>query len=61
VSLEVAVQLRRDRVARRVIFLAADGELPVVDGVDAILARSFDLRELADTIEMLLALESNVG
>lgn len=61
VDLEVAVQLRRDRVARRVIFLAAEGELPVVDGVDAILARSFDLRELADTIEMLLAVESNVG
>ena len=38
-----------------------DTFLPVVDGVDAILARSFDLRELADTIEMLLAVESNVG
>lgn len=61
IDLDVAVQLRRDRVARRVIYLAPEGELPVVDGVDAILARSFDLRELADTIEMLLAVESNVG
>ena len=31
IDLDVAVQLRRDRVARRVIYLAPEGELPVVE------------------------------
>ena len=61
VSADAAVRLRRLGRARRVVFLAPEGTRLPLEGVDAVLARTFDLSELATTIETLLALESDVG
>jgi anti-sigma regulatory factor (Ser/Thr protein kinase) len=61
ISAASAVHLKTVGRARRVIVLAAEGQPLVADGADVVLARSFDLSELAAAIERVLVLDAQPG